>query len=144
MFVGYVVHILDNHENAKSAYLPVLHRYGEIRKFPFQRVVGYTTIVETQRDTLFIADDFHIDIVGMRIVHNIEHDLFYHHAEQTPTVGYRHHLLCLENGFNDVECLALDLLATNSSRSSFLRVSFLLSTFTNLMAEASPIILRVL
>ena len=110
MFVGYIIHILDNHEDAKSADLAILHRYGEIREFPFKRVERHASIAKAQRETLVIADDFHIEIVGMGIVHNIHHNFFDHHAELVPTIGHRCHLLCLEDGVNDVKRLALNRL----------------------------------
>ena len=113
-FVSDGIHILGNHEDAKSTDLTVFQRNREIRLFLFKRVKRYAPIVETQCNALFIAYDLHIEVVGIGIVNDIQHELFDHHAEFSPNVIRRGHLFILEDGGENVKRLALDRLKMQS------------------------------
>ena len=114
MFVFYFIHILFNHEDSKPADFTFLKRYREIWRVLLKRIKRHTTIVETQYDTLLIAYDLHIEIVGMGIVNDIHHKFLDHHIELIPSVTHRRHLFCLKDGINDVGCLALNRLKMQS------------------------------
>lgn len=114
MFVSNFIHILFNHEDSKPADFTFLQRYREIRRVFLKRIKRHTTIVETQYDTLLIAYDVHIEIVGMGIVNDIHHKFFDRHIEHIPNITHRCHLFCLEDSFKDVGRPALNRLEMQS------------------------------